>query len=140
MSRFRSNRSLDLAGFSDRLLGRDPGAKWLASTRFGAGLDFAAIVPGQGKVFPNTLGVISPDGYFHFLITDKSDFFAVGGYSVIVSTFSANGVNAGIGWNYWFGENAGFTIEGRTIFLPGYQYPNPPDGHYTELRLGFTWR
>jgi hypothetical protein len=116
------------------------GGEWVFGKYFGAGVDLTAILPGQGKVLSGTLGVVSPDAYWHLLSTRKSDLFFVGGYSLLVRDYTANGLNTGVGWNYWFHENFGLSIEARTIFLPGYTAPHPPDNHYTEIRFGLTFR
>jgi hypothetical protein len=116
------------------------GFEQLFGKHWGAGVDFAAIFPGQGKVFSNTLGAISPNGYFHLNSTATSDLFVTGGYTVLFNDFTANAVNFGVGWNYWFHENLGFTIEGRTILVPDYKWPKPPNQYYTEIRFGFAFR
>lgn len=116
------------------------GLEQIFAKHLGAGLDLAAIVPGQGKVFPNALGVVSPNFYAHLSPTGNSDVYATVGYSLVFRTFTANGINFGAGWNYWFHENLGLLLEVRTIWLPSPQYPNPPDNHYTQIRFGLTFR
>jgi hypothetical protein len=108
---------------------------------FGAGLDLAAILPAQGQVFSNTVASISPNAYYHLRNRYvSSDFFLNGGYSLLGRDFAANAVNFGAGWNYFFQENLGFTIEARAVWIPQYKFPNPPDSRYVEFRFGLTFR
>jgi len=116
------------------------GVEHVFGNHLGAGLDLAAILPGQGKVFPNTIGVVSPTLYAHLSSNAKTDVFALGGYSLLVRDFTANAVNVGIGVNYWFHENTGLMVSSRAVIVPDYTWPKPPKQYYVEIRFGLTFR
>jgi len=114
------------------------------SKLFGAGLDLAGILPGAGKIIPDTIGAISPNGYIHWPRSDwedsKFDLYGTGGYTLLIRDFSANGFNVGGGMNYWFKDRLGITLEYR--FLKIYGNPPPPAfaSQYSEVRFGLTFR
>jgi len=126
-----------------------PGSNWYSAggglervfgNHVGVGLDLAGILPGQGKIFDATLGTVSPNLYLHLGARRKSDAYLTAGYTLLFHSFTVNAVNGGVGWNYWFQENLGLLVEGRTIYVPSYTWPNPPKDVYVQIRFGLTFR
>jgi hypothetical protein len=121
--------------------GTDFGRWW------GAGLDLAGIAPTGGKVFQNTIGTISPNGYFHvakwpekWRMPDptRMDVYATGGYTALFQQFGANGFNAGAGVNIW-SETNGMMIEVRYVREVGSNAP-VTGSPYFEVRVGWIHR
>ncbi len=109
----------------------------------GAGIELAGILPGGGKVLNNSVGVVSPNAYFHWPWRDGQDaklnFYATAGYSIAFRDFTANGFNAGGGMYYWFGERLGLNVEFRVLKLFG-SVPATADTRYYQIRFGLTFR
>lgn len=122
----------------ERLLGK-PGVRAFIPS-IGVGVDLGGILPGQGKVFSNTLGSFSPNAYLHWEYRDKWDVFGTAGYSLLFHNFTANYYNFGGGLNYWLGTNQtrGLLFEFRRL--------NPIDSSsysvasYNQIRFGLTFR
>lgn len=113
------------------------GAEQLLGKGFGAGVDLSAVIPGSGKT-NNTVGSTSFNGYFHPVLRPNWDVFVTSGYSLIFRDFTANGFNFGGGVNYWFHENAGFSLELREE--AGQHRPQFVEHHFLEVRIGLTFR
>lgn len=113
------------------------GIEQLLGNRFGAGVDFSAIIPGSGKA-NNTIGTTSFNGFVHPVLNSRWDPYVTAGYSLMFRDFVANGFNAGGGLNYWFRENVGLVLEVRE--QAGKHTPTFTENHYLEFRIGMTFR
>ncbi len=78
------------------------------------------------------LGVLSLDGSYHFLRSEKLSPFFTTGYSLGFRSGHTNFFNYGIGANYWFRERQGIRLEFR-------DHVND-SGHIIEFRFAFAFR
>lgn len=108
----------------------------------GAGLDLAAIIPGNGKIGSEVVGSLSLNGYYHFVSSATSnsnlDPFVTGGYSLLCRDFAANGFNVGGGLAFWAWENWGLKFEFREVIFSNSSAL--PANRYAEFRVGFAHR
>ncbi|MBI1763441.1 MAG: hypothetical protein HYR56_18605 [Acidobacteria bacterium] len=87
--------------------------------------------PGSG------LGTFALNGSYHFLKAGgKTVPFVTGGYSGFFRSGYLNGVNFGVGANYWFKERTGLRVEFRDNIAVG----NGDAVHFLNVRAGVTFR
>jgi hypothetical protein len=112
------------------------GGEWIPGKGIGAGGEIGALGPTSGFA-ENVLGVVSLNGYYHFLHeTRRVDPFVTGGYSLLFRSGHANTGNFGVGVNYWFVPKIGAKLEFR-------DHVWPVDGshiHYWGVRFGLDFR
>ena len=112
------------------------GVAVMLAPHFGVGAELGTIAPTQGKVSDTILGEFSANAYGHFLRHSAFDPYVTGGYSLLFRDFTANGVNFGAGFNYWFHERVGLLLEGRDTRA---QFQSVST-HLWGIRIGLTFR
>ncbi len=122
-------------GGTTHAYGAGGGAELLLGSHFGVGAEIGALAPGQGKA-SNTVGIFSVNSYGRLWRNKRFDPFITGGYSLLFRDFTANGVNVGVGTNYWFRENIGLLLEGRDHLAKIQEVST----HFWEFRIGLTFR
>ncbi|SRR5712692_898029 len=102
----------------------------------GAEVGFLAPV----KSFRSGSGLVSVDGSYHFISSDKTKKvvpFITGGYSLLFGSGAANGVNFGGGVNWWMRDRLGLRLEARDHIFPVGGGATP---QAWEVRIGFSFR
>lgn len=82
------------------------------------------------------IGVFSANGSYHFNRSAKLVPFVTGGYSLGFRSGVINGMNFGVGVEYWFKPRVGLHLEFRDHLQPQYI----SDGHLWGIRIGVALR
>jgi hypothetical protein len=120
-------------GASSTTIHMGGGGEFALPKGFGAGLELGAIA--ATAAFRDTIfGVASANGYYHVLPGrwERLDPFATVGYSLLFRRGTANAVNYGGGFNYWFHPPLGVRVEFRDHRLSG-------GLHYWGFRFGLSF-
>lgn len=132
------------AGNTERTYGIGGGAERLLAGGIGAGFELGGLLPAHA-FSTNAAGIVSLNGYYHFLHDRALDPFATAGYSLLFRDFTANMFNFGGGVNYWFQDNLGLLLEFRdhvrhynanAVNGPGVSIA----ANYWNFRIGLTFR
>jgi len=117
------------------------GAERLLVHGIGAGFELGGLLPAQAFT-SNAAGIVSLNGYYHFLHDRALDPFATMGYSLLFRDYTANMFNFGGGVNYWFQDNLGLLLEFRD-HVRHYDVAGPANSvavNYWNFRIGLTFR
>jgi len=112
------------------------GGEGILGKGIGLGLELGALGPRSD--LSESIGVFSPNGYFHFSRSrgQKSDPFVTAGYTLFFRHGTANLWNFGGGANYWFSEKIGLRVEMRDhVWSARYG-----TAHYWGVRAGLSFR
>ena len=92
------------------------------------------------KSFKDSFGLISTNGYYHFIGGNKLVKlapFITAGHSLAFSSKLVNLVNYGGGVDYWFRDEMGLRMEVRDHIRPG---KGDPIDHFLVFRIGLMIR
>jgi hypothetical protein len=112
------------------------GAEWMLRGGFALGVDGAYVT--LPECLDCGVGLISVDASYHFFPHDPSSRvvpFVTGGYTLAFRSGTANLVNFGGGFNYWFNRGMGVRVEVRDHVHPSYW-----DAHWLAFRIGLAFR
>ena len=104
----------------------------------GIGAEVGYVAPTQS--FNSGLGLVSVDGSYHFISSDRTKKvapFITGGYSLLFGPGAANGLNFGGGVNWWMRDRLALRLEARDHIFPVSGGTTP---QAWEFRIGFSFR
>ena len=123
------------SGYTSKTLHIGAGGEKVFSPGIGVGIEVGYL--GQNGRFSSGLGLVSPNGYYHFLDRrGKADPFVTAGYTLLFRTDAANLFNYGAGLNYWLSDHLGAKVEFRDHVYGR----DSRSMHYWGFRFGVTFR
>lgn len=131
---FAAPGGISSSGRTSATLHVGAGGEGVFRSGIGAGAEVGYL--GTDSGFRYGVGVLSPNGYFHFAHRRRLDPYVTGGYTLFFRGEHLNLFNLGGGVNWWFRDRLGVKAE----FRDHISAQSSNSTHYWGFRFGLVFR